>query len=131
MPGTCTTQCQFLRPSAKFFDAITNFPTPTDITGARAWFGLINQGAYAFAMTRQMQPFHALLKPSTKFTWTDELDELFHRSKGIIHEMKERVGLFDPTRLTYLATDWSVDGIGIFMMRLEIVFSWQQVHPPC
>ena len=107
-----------IRPSAKFLDAIRNFPTPTDITGARAWFGLINQGAYAFAMTRQMQPFRALLKPSTKFAWTNELDELFHRSKDmIIHEMKEGVRLFDPTRLTCLATDWSVDGIGFFMMQ--------------
>ena len=61
-----------MRPSCKFLDAISNFPTPTDITGARAWFGLINQGAYAFAMTKQMKPFHAMLKPSTTFHWTDE-----------------------------------------------------------
>ena len=65
-----------IRPSAKFLDAIRNFPTPTDITGARAWFGLINQGAYAFSMTRQMKPFRALLKTSMVFQWTDELDRL-------------------------------------------------------
>ncbi|MCW4345270.1 MAG: RNase H-like domain-containing protein, partial [Candidatus Thiodiazotropha endolucinida] len=107
-----------IRPSTKFLDAIRNFPTPTDITGARAWFGLINQGAYAFAMTRQMKPFRALLKPSTVFQWTDELEELFHKSKEvIIKEMKEGVRLFDPTRLTCLATDWSVDGIGFFLMQ--------------
>ncbi|VDI84186.1 Hypothetical predicted protein [Mytilus galloprovincialis] len=70
-----------IRPSTKFLDAISNFPTPTDITGARAWFGLINQGAYAFAMARQMKPFRALLKPSTTFCWTNELDEVFHKSK--------------------------------------------------
>ncbi|CAC5357528.1 unnamed protein product [Mytilus coruscus] len=86
-----------IRPSTKFLDAISNFPTPTDITGARAWFGLINQGAYAFAMARQMKPFRALLKPSTTFCWTNELDEVFHKSKEIIiQEMKEGVRLFDP-----------------------------------
>ncbi|VDH97838.1 Hypothetical predicted protein [Mytilus galloprovincialis] len=69
-----------IRPSTKFLDAISNFPTPTDITGARAWFGLINQGAYAFAMARQMKPFRALLKPSTTFCWTNELDEVFHKT---------------------------------------------------
>ena len=107
-----------VRPSAKFLDAIRNFPTPTNITGARAWFGLINQGAYAFAMTQQMKPFRSLLKPSTKFTWTSELDEAFRQSKEIIiKEMKEGVRLFDPARLTCLATDWSVDGIGFFMMQ--------------
>lgn len=107
-----------IRPSAKFLDAIRNFPTPTDITGARAWFGLVNQGAYAFAMTQQMKPFRSLLKPSTKFVWTAELDEIFNRSKEvIINEMKEGVRLFDPARTTCLATDWSVDGIGFFMMQ--------------
>ncbi|VDI84109.1 Hypothetical predicted protein [Mytilus galloprovincialis] len=70
-----------IRPSTKFLDAISNFPTPTDITGARAWFGLINQGAYAFAMARQMKPFRALLNHHTTFCWTNELDEVFHKSK--------------------------------------------------
>ena len=66
----------------------------------------LNQGAYAFAMIRQMKPFRALLKPSTIFRWTDQLDKLFHQSKEvIIQEMKEGVRLFDPSRLTCLATD--------------------------
>ena len=107
-----------IRPSTKFLDAISNFPTPTDITGARAWFGLINQGTYAFSMARQMKPFRALLKPFTMFCWTDEPDEVFHQSKEIIkQEMKEGVRLFDPARITCLATDWSVDGIGFFLMQ--------------
>ena len=107
-----------IRPSAKFLDAIRNFPTLTDITCARAWFGLINQGAYAFSMARQMKPFCALLKPSTVFQWTDELDRLFHEYKEIIiKEMKEGVRLFNPARPTCLATDWSADGMGFFLMQ--------------
>ena len=105
-------------PSAKFLDAIRDFPVPTDITGARAWFGLINQGAYAFAMTKQMKPFRALLKPSTKFTWNDDLTHTFEKSKEIIiQEMRDGVRLFDPDRLTCLSTDWSVEGIGFFLMQ--------------
>ncbi|VDI05204.1 Hypothetical predicted protein [Mytilus galloprovincialis] len=69
-------------------------------------------------MARQMKPFRALLKPSTTFCWTNELDEVFHKSKEIIiQEMKEGVRLFDPARMTCLATDWSVDGIGFFLMQ--------------
>ncbi|XP_060080131.1 uncharacterized protein LOC132559521 [Ylistrum balloti] len=75
-----------IRPSAKFLDAIRNLPTPTDTNGARAWFGFINQGAYAFAMTRQMKPFRSLLKPSTPFVWTEELDKVFNQSKEVIVE---------------------------------------------
>ena len=68
----------------KGLDATRDFPTPTDISGTTPWFGLVNQGANAFAMTRQMKLFRHLLKPSTTFTWTDELNELFHKSKEII-----------------------------------------------
>ncbi|XP_013410955.1 uncharacterized protein LOC106174104 [Lingula anatina] len=69
-------------------------------------------------MARQMKPFRNLLKPSTKFEWTDELDILFHQSKEvIIEEMKEGMRLFDPNRPTCLSTDWSVNGVGFFLMQ--------------
>ena len=32
-----------VRPCKKYFDAIQNFPTPTNITDVHSWFGLINQ----------------------------------------------------------------------------------------
>ena len=107
-----------IKPSMKFLDSIRHFPTPADISGARAWFGLVNQGAYAFSMAKQMKAFRHLLKPSTKFDWTDELDALFHQSKVVvIEEMKEGVRLFEPSRTTCLSTDWSVDGIGFLMKQ--------------
>lgn len=43
-----------IKPCAKFLNSIAEFPTPKDISGARAWFGLINQGAYAFAIAKEM-----------------------------------------------------------------------------
>ena len=46
-----------VRPSTKLLDAMRDIPTPTDISGTRAWFGLVNQGTNAFAMTQQMKPF--------------------------------------------------------------------------
>ena len=107
-----------IKPSAKFLDSIVNFPQPKDITGARAWFGLVNQGAYAFSMAQRMKPFRHLLKPSTKFEWTAELDSIFKESKDvIINEMKEGVRLFQPSRPTCLITDWSTSGMGFFLMQ--------------
>lgn len=114
--GLTVTSTQ-VKPSKKFLDSVLNFPTPKDIPGARAWFGLLNQGAYAFAVAKQMGPFRHLLKPSTQFAWTDELNTLFEQSKhAIISEMKNGVRLFDPACTTCLSTDWSVDGIG-FLLR--------------
>ena len=106
-----------VRPCTKFIDSVRNFPTPTNISGARAWFGLVNQGSYAFAMAKRMKPFRHLLKPANKFVWNEELEDIFRESKEvIIEEMKEGVRLFDVERTTCLATDWSTDGVG-FVLR--------------
>ena len=83
----------------------------------RAWFGLVNQGAYAFSIAKEMKPFRHILKPDNKFIWTDELNNLFIKSKQVIVDaMKDGVRLFDPSKPTCVSTDWSVDGIG-FMLK--------------
>ena len=107
-----------IRPSEKFLSSISNFPKPKDITGARAWFGLVNQGAYAFSMAKFMKPYRHLLKPSAKFQWNEELESIFETSKEtIVQEIKEGVRLFEPSRPTCLITDWSVTGIGYLLMQ--------------
>ena len=72
---------QTICPSDKFLEAIKNFPTPTDITGIRSWFGLINQVAYAHSLTDDLAPFRELLKPKNKFYWDDNFQGIFERSK--------------------------------------------------
>jgi hypothetical protein len=37
-----------IKPTDKYIEAIRNFPTPTNISEVRSWFGLINQVAYSF-----------------------------------------------------------------------------------
>ena len=107
-----------IKPSQKFLDSIVKFPTPKDISGARAWFGLVNQGSYAFSMAKSMKPFRELLKPTTQFKWTEKLEKIFLDSKNtIINEMKDGVRLFEPSRPTCLATDWSNDGIGFILKQ--------------
>ena len=62
-----------VRPCKKYLRAISDFPTPQNITDVRSWFGLVNQVSYAFSMADQMLPFRDLLKPSTKFYWDEHL----------------------------------------------------------
>ena len=38
-----------VRPSDETLTAIREFPRPTDITGIRSWYGLVEQVSYAFA----------------------------------------------------------------------------------
>ena len=38
-------------PSESMLESIKNFPKPTDITGARSWFGLVNQVLWAYSIS--------------------------------------------------------------------------------
>ena len=63
-----------ITPSESVLSAITDFPVPKDITGARSWFGLENQVAWAYAISPIMQRFRDLVKHNTTFHWNQTLD---------------------------------------------------------
>ena len=109
-----------VRPSDKFFGAIKDFPRPRDITGIRSWFGLVNQCNFAFSQSDIMLPFRNLLKPSTEFLWTPELNEAFEKSKlEILKAVEKGVRTYDMGKVTCLATDWSKTGIGFTLLQKE------------
>ena len=107
-----------VRPCQIYLDAILNFPRPSNITDVRSWFGLINQVSYAFAAADRMLPFREALKSGSKFSWTDELNQLFEEPKKVIvSEIEHGVQIFDKSKPTCLATDWSKEGIGFWLFQ--------------
>ena len=107
-----------VQPSQKYLDAVLNFPIPTDITGVRSWFGLVNQAAYAFSMTERMSPFREFLKPDKKFHWDEKMEKLFEESKKeIVEAVRHGVRLFDPMKKTAITTDWSKTGTGFSLLQ--------------
>jgi transposase InsO family protein len=107
-----------VKPSADYIQAIRDFPRPTDITGARSWFGLINQVSYAFAMTDSMLPFRELLKPSTQFLWTPEMEQAFiHGKEEIVKAVIDGVKSYEMGRTTALCTDFSKAGLGFVLLQ--------------
>ena len=119
-----------VRPSRRFLDAISNLPTPSNITDVRAFFGMVNQVNYAFAMSDIMEPFRHLLKPGTPFLLTSHLENSFVEAKKMIVEaVKEGVKYFEMGRITCLATDWSRKGMGFFLMQKWCNCS--NIHPRC
>ena len=107
-----------MRPMDQILSAIEHFPTPTNITGARSWFGLVNQVAYAFSMADEMLPFRELLKRGAQWYWDDNLDKLFTKSKAMIVQLvKNGVRSFEIGKPTCLCTDWSKDGIGFVLLQ--------------
>lgn len=108
-----------IKPSKKMTEAILNFPTPTNITGVRSWFGLVNQVSYAFSQAEVMAPFRELLRTKDrKFYWDTTLDNLFEESKKhIVRKIEEGVKTFEKNRATCLSTDYSKNGIGYFLFQ--------------
>ena len=119
-----------VKPSPKYLSAIRDFPTPVSLTDVRSWFGLVNQVAYAFAAAEMMSPFRSFLKSKATFQWTDELEGLFQKSKeAIVQQIEHGVKIFEKSRPTCLATDWSKSGIGYWLLQKHC--SCATVKPFC
>ena len=109
-------------PSPKYSDAILNFPVPRNIHDIRSWFGLVNQVSYAFSMAERMLPFRTLLKTGQQFRWDTELQDIFDESKEhIVQEIETGVRIFDKSKPTCIATDWSKRGIGFWLLQKHCV----------
>ncbi|KAJ8336082.1 hypothetical protein SKAU_G00394250 [Synaphobranchus kaupii] len=65
-----------------------------------------------------MQPFRKLLKSGERFEWSPELEDIFRESKEVIvQEIERGVRIFDKTKPTCIATDWSKEGIGFWLFQ--------------
>ena len=109
-----------VRPSRKFLEAIRAFPAPRNLSEARSFFGMVNQVSYAFAMSPYMSAFRHMLRPDTweAFEWNDALKREFEAAKEkIVEAVQDGVSSFDISRPTCLATDWSKQGLGFFLMQ--------------
>ena len=74
--------------------------------------------SYAFSRAKRLQLLRQLLKPDQKFDWSDPINNLFEESKDvIISEIDEGVRIFDKNKPTCLATDWSKNGIGFWLLQ--------------
>ena len=107
-----------VRPTSEFVDNIMNFPTPTNLTDIRSWFGAIAQVSYSFATSPVMLPFRHLLSSKSSFSWSPELDQAFIASKKeVVEQCVKGVRSFDPALPTALATDWCKTGMGVWLTQ--------------
>ena len=63
-----------IKPLDKYLRAISEFPTPTNITDIRAWFGLVHQVSHYNKLAGLILPFKPFLSPKVKFEWNAELN---------------------------------------------------------
>ncbi|CAC5405037.1 unnamed protein product [Mytilus coruscus] len=75
-------------------------------------------------MADKMLPFRQLLKPGTPFFWDEHINRLFEESKSaIISKIEEGIRIFDKSKPTCLATDWSKTGIGFWLFQKHCSFT--------
>ena len=107
-----------MKPQQEFLESIRNFPTPSNITDVRSWFGLIGQVSYTFALAPIMEPFRSLLSNKIPFHWYAELESAFVASKEeIIQQCEKGVRNFILNAPTVLATDWSKAAVGYWLTQ--------------
>ena len=107
-----------ITPTEEMLNAIKKFPPPKDLTGARSWFGLIEQNAWAYSLSPFMKPFRDLLKPNAKITWDTSMQNIFETSKSkILEAIEHGVQSFDTSLPTCLQCDWSKDGVGYLLLQ--------------
>ena len=96
-----------IRPTDKYIEAVRNFPTPTNISEVRSWFGLINQMAYSFVKTEHMAPFRHLLSQYRPFVWDETMETTFRKCKERIIELIVKiVASFDVDLVTCISPDY-------------------------
>ena len=121
-----------IQPSDELLQAIKDFPPPRDITGARSWFGLVNQASWAYSISDIMQPFRELVKQNSKFTWDATLQKLFEDSKAkLIEVISEGIRTYDTSLPTCIQCDWSKDGIGYLLLQKHCSCSMQHMPVCC
>ena len=107
-----------IQPLPKYVEAIRAFPTPTNTTDIRSWFGLINRVANYAKLREAMRLFKPFLSPKYKFFWSEVLDRAFKESKEhIVAAILKGVEIFDMSKPTCLRPDWSKNGIGYLLLQ--------------
>ena len=110
---------QTLIPDERNVEAVRNFPQPKDLTGTRAFLGLV--GHYRRFIPKfadKSEALRKLLKKGQAFVWEKEQQDSFKDLKNIITE-KPVLGLPDFSRPFKLSTDASNIGISAVLSQID------------
>ena len=107
--------------------AISNFPTPTNRTDLRSFFGLVNQlSSSTPTVMSLLSPLRSLLSTKNEFLWSATHTEAFHLAKQALSSAPT-LSFFDSTKPTRLCTDASRRGLG-FILQQKIDDQWYLVQ---
>jgi len=108
-----------VKPDPARLTAISEFPSPQDLTGLRSFLGLANQlGSYIPELAALSAPLRPLLKKGNAWVWTVEHQAAFEKMKAALCSPAV-VKYFDPTLPSFILTDASRTGLGFALVQRD------------
>lgn len=103
---------QGLRPDPAKIDAISNAPTPKDVTQLKSWLGMLNYyGRFIVNLSSILHPLHKLLKKEVPWKWDAECERAFDAARRYL--TSDRVlAHYEAERPLVLSVDSSSYGLG-------------------
>ena len=110
-------------------EAIASFPTPTDITDLRSFFGLANQLApFSDTVAKHLLPLRELLSTKREFYWDESHQSAFIDARAALSS-PPTLAFYDPRLVTRLSTDASkLHGMGFVLQQQQRDETWSVVQ---
>ena len=98
-------------------EAISKFPTPTNRSDLRSFFGLVNQlSSSTDIIAELLSPMSSLLSTKNEFVWSSEHDQALAHAKTHLTGAPT-LAFFDAKKPTRLCTNASRQGLGFILHR--------------
>lgn len=127
-------KCAFFQPSVEYLGhvidseglhkapskvkAIVDAPAPQNVSQLRSYLGLLNYyGRFIPNLSSLLKPLHRLLCQDKAWTWTDQCQNAFAKTKTALLESEALIH-FDPTLPIQLACDASPYGVGAVVSHI-------------
>ena len=106
--------------------AICQFPTPTNITDLRSFFGMVNQlEAFTDRISEASSPLRPLLSSKVQFTWIATHQQAFEAAKRELSS-PPKLAFYNPAHPAALYTDASrLKGLGFILRQKQPDDTWR------
>ncbi|CAK1595308.1 unnamed protein product [Parnassius mnemosyne] len=109
---------QGLHPDPKKMEAISNAPTPLNVTQLKSFLGLLNYyGKFIPNLSTILHPLHLLLNKGVNWKWTSKCEQAFREAKRAL--LGEKVlAHYEEGRPLVLSVDSSAYGLGAVLAHV-------------
>ena len=117
-----------VKPFNKKLEAISEFPSPTNITELRRFLGMAQQmSRFCPKLSEKADPLRELLSTKNEFLWTSEHEKTFQNVKEVLLS-PTTLALYDVKKRTKVRTDGSkLKGISVIVYQEDNNGQWKPV----